>query len=370
MRVFNRFLKHFKENLVEQKEGEEVVTSQVVTNQIHSFYGNPQIESLINNLSETLKIVQYANIEVNESLTNLILVVFSSFYPEISAQVEKESKKKEEEKKKSPEERKGAVNKFNVVMNPISMSPAKESKEKFKIFRSTEEMSARVQKLSDFSYRNSKIINSIVRQKNNFIIVEMEEAIKHMSNLLDFENKRAYFKVELQKMKRRGNQYQFHEELQLSVRRNDIFMDTYAQLSNSTPEQLKNRLRIQFMGEAGQDAGGLTREFYTELSREMFNPNYSLFLLSSSGSTYYPNHKSGIEKEHLRYFKFIGRILGKALLDEQYLDCYFVKTLYKMLLGEPLDFQDLEDYDYEFYTNLNWCKNNDITSLGETFCVS
>mmetsp|Transcript_22041 Transcript_22041/g.16443 ORF Transcript_22041/g.16443 Transcript_22041/m.16443 type:complete len:192 (+) Transcript_22041:895-1470(+) len=144
-------------------------------------------------------------------------------------------------------------------------------------------------------------------------------------------------------------------------------MDTYAHLSNATPDQLKNRLRIQFMGEPGQDAGGLTREFYTELSREMFNPNYSLFILSSSGSTYYPNPKSGIQRDHLLYFKFIGRILGKALLDEQYLDCHFVKTLYKMLLGEPLDFSDLEDYDYEFYNNLKWCLNNDITPLGQNF---
>jgi E3 ubiquitin-protein ligase HUWE1 len=95
----------------------------------------------------------------------------------------------------------------------------------------------------------------------------------------------------------------------------------------------------------------------------MFNPNYSLFVLSSAGSTYYPNPKSYVEKEHLKYFKFIGRIIGKALFDECLLECYFVKTLYKIVTGEALSFLDLEDFDNEFFNNLKWCLNNDVEPL-------
>ena len=101
----------------------------------------------------------------------------------------------------------------------------------------------------------------------------------------------------------------------------------------------------------------------------MFNPNYSLLNLSSSGSTYYPNPKSYVEKDHLKYFKFIGRVIGKSLFDECLLECYFVKTLYKMMTGEPLNFLDIEDYDNEFYNNLKWCLGNDIESLGQYFFV-
>ena len=101
----------------------------------------------------------------------------------------------------------------------------------------------------------------------------------------------------------------------------------------------------------------------------MFNPNYSLFNLSSSGSTYYPNPKSDIERDHLRYFKFIGRVIGKALFDECLLECYFVKSLYKIITGEPLLFADLEDFDNEFYNNLKWCLDNDVESLMATFVV-
>ena len=33
----------------------------------------------------------------------------------------------------------------------------------------------------------------------------------------------------------------------------------------------------KYLGEEGQDAGGLLREWYVIISREIFNPNYALF---------------------------------------------------------------------------------------------
>ena len=52
----------------------------------------------------------------------------------------------------------------------------------------------------------------------------MEGLIRHMPNLLDFDNKRAYFKQEITKMKRR----QQYDSINLYIRRDDIFMDAYA----------------------------------------------------------------------------------------------------------------------------------------------
>jgi len=71
-------------------------------------------------------------------------------------------------------------------------------------------------------------------------------------------------------------------------------MDSYAQIHIRTADEMKSKLHISFTGERGQDAGGLTRDFFIELSRQMFNPMYSLFVHSSNGSTYYPNPKSHI----------------------------------------------------------------------------
>ena len=44
---------------------------------------------------------------------------------------------------------------------------------------------------------------------------------------------------------------------------------------------LKTRLWIEFEGERGLDYGGLAREWFYLLSKEMFNPYYGLFEYSA-----------------------------------------------------------------------------------------
>ena len=64
----------------------------------------------------------------------------------------------------------------------------------------------------------------------------------------------------------------------------------------------KSKLEITFKGESGVDAGGLTREWYQVLSRQMFNPDYALFLpVESDKTTFRPNRTSGINPEHLSF---------------------------------------------------------------------
>jgi hypothetical protein len=48
------------------------------------------------------------------------------------------------------------------------------------------------------------MINKIIKQKtaSNIFSTELEGLIKHMPNLLDFDNKRTFFKRELAKLKR------------------------------------------------------------------------------------------------------------------------------------------------------------------------
>lgn len=45
-------------------------------------------------------------------------------------------------------------------------------------------------------------------------------------------------------------------------------------------------LCASFYGEEGIDAGGLTREWYTVMAREMFNQGYALFTAAADGATY------------------------------------------------------------------------------------
>ena len=58
-------------------------------------------------------------------------------------------------------------------------------------------------------------------------------------------------------------------------------------------------------------------------------------------------------------FRFVGRIIGKALCEGQLLDCYFIKALYKMMLGDTLVLEDLEDFDSQLFNSLLYTLEND-----------
>ena len=49
---------------------------------------------------------------------------------------------------------------------------------------------------------------------------------------------------------------------------------------------MKGVLSITFKGEQGTDAGGLTREWFLELSKAMFNPNYGFFIDAANGNKF------------------------------------------------------------------------------------
>ena len=215
-----------------------------------------------------------------------------------------------------------------------------------------------------FLEKNHKAFNNLIRQMSHQSFQSMiKPFILRFPNLLDFENKRNYFSYEQKRI--RG--YSSMSSLHVNIGRKTIFNDSYSQLANISLNTLKGRLKVTFKGEEAADVGGVTREWYTTLSRAMFNPDIALFKKSAHGHTYQPDPNSVIEKNHLDYFKFIGRIIGKALLDSQYLECYFTRALYKSLVGKQLTIQDLQDYDQELYNSLLWMRDNDVTDLDCNF---
>jgi hypothetical protein len=63
----------------------------------------------------------------------------------------------------------------------------------------------------------------LIKSKPALFVNELEGLIRHMPNLLDFDNKRIYFRKELSKMKRG----QFQGQIDLFIRRDNIFRDSY-----------------------------------------------------------------------------------------------------------------------------------------------
>ncbi|KAJ9630298.1 E3 ubiquitin-protein ligase RSP5 [Exophiala oligosperma] len=157
----------------------------------------------------------------------------------------------------------------------------------------------------------------------------------------------------------------------IKVRRGNIFEDSYAEIMRQSATDLKKRLMIKFDGEDGLDYGGLSREFFFLLSHEMFNPFYCLFEYSAHDNyTLQINPHSGINPEHLNYFKFIGRVVGLAIFHRRFLDSFFIGAFYKMMLRKKVQIQDMEGVDEEYHKNLTWTLENDITDiLDQTFSI-
>ncbi|CAO3597943.1 unnamed protein product [Absidia cylindrospora] len=152
----------------------------------------------------------------------------------------------------------------------------------------------------------------------------------------------------------------------IKVRREHVFEDSYAEVMRQAPADLKKRLMIKFDGEDGLDYGGLSREFFFLLSHEMFNPFYCLFEYSAHDNyTLQINPHSGINPEHLNYFKFIGRVVGLAIFHRRFLDAFFIVSFYKMILNKRVTVADMESVDSEFYRSLMWILDNDITDVLE-----
>ncbi|PRP86944.1 ubiquitin-protein ligase, UPL1 [Planoprotostelium fungivorum] len=213
------------------------------------------------------------------------------------------------------------------------------------------------QRFLTFAEKYRKFLNEFIRQSPS-VLEESFGALLTTPNLLDFENKRSYFRSQLnrERTEDRG------ESIRLHVQRDQVMTSSFYQLHNRTPDEMKGKLTVVFNGEEAIDAGGVSREWYTILAKEMFNPNYCLFT-PTADSAFQPNKDSGINVDHLKYFKFVGRVIGKALYDNQLLDAHFTRSFYKHILGAPITFQDMEAIDPEYYRNLAWILDNDITDV-------
>ncbi|CAL0324794.1 unnamed protein product [Lupinus luteus] len=192
-----------------------------------------------------------------------------------------------------------------------------------------------------FAEKHRRLSNAFIRQSPGLLEKSLSMLLK-APRLIDFDNKRAYFRSRI----RQQHDQHLSGPLQISVRRAYILEDSYNQLRMRPNQELNGRLNVQFQGEEGIDAGGLTREWYQLLSRVIFDKGALLFTNVGNNATFQPNPNSVYQTEHLSYFKFVGRVVGKALFDGQLLDVYFTRSFYKHILGVKNDVSDIPDLTF------------------------
>ena len=134
-----------------------------------------------------------------------------------------------------------------------------------------QQLPEKLQVFIDQAMKNKVSLNQLIRDNKNLLKESLKPAVMVIPQLFDFDNKFYYFRQEMKRLKQEGS----YETIQVTVNRNRlmrIFEDSYDQMRHLTREEMLGKMSITFVGERGQDAGGLTREWFVEISKTMFNP--------------------------------------------------------------------------------------------------
>jgi E3 ubiquitin-protein ligase HUWE1 len=157
--------------------------------------------------------------------------------------------------------------------------------------------------------------------------------------------------------------------VELNIRRSNLLEDSFTQChSQYRGKGILGRLEVTYVDEDGYDAGGLTRHWFTSVVRELFNPNYGLFIPTENGRSFVANRSSMfVNQNALGYFEFAGQVIARALIDNCQVDAHLSHGLLKQLLGRPNTLRDIQDISVDVYDSLLWVLQNDPEDAELTF---
>ncbi|KAH8980602.1 HECT-domain-containing protein [Lactarius hatsudake] len=152
---------------------------------------------------------------------------------------------------------------------------------------------------------------------------------------------------------------EFRSRTHATVRRGHVAEDGFDKLADAN---LKRPIGITFIDQFGEeemgiDGGGVFKEFLTDLSKEVFDSNRGLWLVNKTNELY-PSHGSYATEPHsLNWYRFIGRILGKALYEGILVDVAFAGFFLAKWLGKQSFLDDLASLDPDLYQGLIFLKH-------------
>ena len=117
--------------------------------------------------------------------------------------------------------------------------------------------------------------------------------------------------------------------------------------------------KINFTGELSIDAGGILREFFTIIFGILEGEELKLFIPSESNDfSYILNPFLMQNEENFKLCKLIGLLMAKAIIQNITINICFNKLIYKMILCEKIEFQDLIFIDSQLYNSFKNLKES------------
>jgi len=149
------------------------------------------------------------------------------------------------------------------------------------------------------------------------------------------------------------------EMVKLRISRENFLFDSFHILSLNSKD-LYREFHISFEGEIGQDAGGITKEWITELIKLLFSEEMGLFCRTKTERVSYTIAEN---KECYELYELAGKVLGKALFENIPVNCPLSYVLYKHILQVPIKLADLAFHDSSLYNSLKFIEVNTIENV-------
>ena len=97
-------------------------------------------------------------------------------------------------------------------------------------------------------------------------------------------------------------------------------------------------IEVRFKGEPGIDEGGVRKEYFELVMKELFSITYGMFKINEDTQMYWFNGESPVMNLN---FELVGTLMGIAMYNNCHLEVPLVCVTYKILLSGKPNFDDL-----------------------------
>uniref|UniRef100_A0A6Q2XX91 HECT domain-containing protein n=1 Tax=Esox lucius TaxID=8010 RepID=A0A6Q2XX91_ESOLU len=153
----------------------------------------------------------------------------------------------------------------------------------------------------------------------------------------------------------------------LIVRRENIVGDTMEVLRKSKNVDYKKPLKVIFVGEEAVDAGGVRKEFFLLIMRELLDPKYGMFRYYEESRLIWFANKTF---EDIDLFHLVGVICGLAIYNLTIVELHFPVALYKKLLKRKPTLEDVKELMPDVGRNLQQLLDYTEDDVEEIFCLN
>ncbi|NXR69021.1 HERC4 ligase, partial [Rhadina sibilatrix] len=151
------------------------------------------------------------------------------------------------------------------------------------------------------------------------------------------------------------------------VRRDNIVGDAVEVLRKTKNVDYKKPLKVIFVGEEAVDAGGVRKEFFLLIMRELLDPKYGMFRYYEESRLIWFSDKTFEDSD---LFHLIGVVCGLAIYNFTIVDLHFPLALYKKLLNKKPSLDDLKELMPDVGRGMQQLLDYPEDDIEEAFCLN